>query len=92
LEPYIFSILGTEGRWDATPLVRQICKGDVTLLVLGYPLEQSDGRQFDGYTFWPAPVTEALRATMVLDRQQAGRYLYVPRSPAESPGEGTCQA
>ncbi len=76
-EPYIFSILYGEGRWDVTPLVERICSGGVGLLVLGYPL---DGKQpaYHGYPQWPAPAVAALRETMVLQRQQAGRWVYVP--------------
>jgi hypothetical protein len=76
LEPYIFSILQRGGQWDADPLVRRICAREISLLVLGMPLEDA-GFVHHGYPHWPDPVLAALRATMVLESEQAGRFLYV---------------
>src|SRR5204862_2516389 len=42
LEPYIFSLLNQEGKWEAAPVVRQICTGQIGLLVLDHPLEGPD--------------------------------------------------
>jgi hypothetical protein len=78
LEPYLFSILASEERWDAGPLARRICAGDLGLLVTSYPLE-SDGPEYHGYSRWPAPVLAALRSTMVLEVRDDGRFVYVPR-------------
>jgi hypothetical protein len=78
LEPYIFSILEREERWDAGPLVRRICAREVGLLVFEHPLKRGSGR-YHGYDFWPAPVVAALQDTMVLEREEAGYFLYVPR-------------
>ena len=75
LEPYIYSILHREGQWDAEPIVRRICDGSVTMVVLGYPVEQLD-RETHGYTLWPRPVIEAIQATMVLDSELANRFIY----------------
>jgi len=83
LEPYVFSILNRQGRWDAEPMVRLICTGQVGLLVLDHPLEGPDW-QTDGYNHWPTAVLDALRATMQLERAQASLYLYVPRPASEA--------
>ena len=82
-EPYVFSILQQGGQWDAGPAVRQICTGQVGLLVLDHPLEDPDW-EFQGYPHWPTPVRAALRATMHLDRVQARLFLYVPRAAADA--------
>ena len=83
LEPYVFSIRYDQGLWDPGPLVRRVCDGGVGLVVLDRPLE-SDIPPYHGHTLWPAPVLQALRATMLLERQHAGRYLYVPGQGDES--------
>jgi hypothetical protein len=77
LEPYIFSILNREGRWDARPVVRQICAGQIGLLVLDHPLE-GGGWETHGYAHWPPPVLDALRFIMRLEREEARLFLYVP--------------
>jgi hypothetical protein len=77
LEPYLFSILATEGRWDTGPLVQRICAHEIRLVVLGNPLD-APGPSYQGYPFWPAPILDALRASMVLEDERAGRFLYVP--------------
>jgi hypothetical protein len=84
-EPYIFSILHREGRWDAGPLARSICAGELKLLVLDQRLDSTDNG-LHGYTHWPPPILAALRQTMVLESEQAGRFLYVPRENAPSQG------
>jgi hypothetical protein len=78
LEPYIFSILEREGRWDSGPLVRRICGREIGLLVFEHPLEDGSGR-YHGYDFWPARVLAALQDTMVFEREEAGYLLYVPQ-------------
>jgi hypothetical protein len=87
LEPYLFSILATEGRWDPGPLVQRICAHEIGLAVLGNPLD-APGPSYQGYTFWPAPILDALRASMVLDSVRAGRFLYVPARES-TPGQAT---
>ncbi len=82
LEPYIYTILEREGRWDSRPLARSICSGEVALLVFEHPLEDGSG-EYHGYAFWPAPVLAALQDTMVLHEQRGGYYLYVPRQPGQ---------
>ncbi len=77
-EPYIFSILLEQGKWDAGPLVRRICGGEIGLVVLDQRLE-TDNPGYHGYPHWPAPVLRALRQTMTLEAIQSDRALYVPR-------------
>jgi hypothetical protein len=78
LEPTIFGILQRAGSWDAGPLVRRVCGGEVGLLILGEPLDRGGPGRYR-YGHWPEPVFTALRETMVLQSQPAGRFLYVPR-------------
>jgi hypothetical protein len=80
-EPYIFSILHRQGLWDATPAVRQICTGQIGLLVLDHALEDPPW-EYHGFPHWPAPVLDALRASMRLDRMQARLFLYAPAPAA----------
>jgi hypothetical protein len=77
MEPFIFSILNSEGEWDASPVVRQICGGQIGLLVLDHPLDGSVWQTHD-YFHWPLPVLYALRASMRLEAETARLYLYVP--------------
>ncbi|MCC7103632.1 MAG: glycosyltransferase family 39 protein [Chloroflexi bacterium] len=91
-EPYLFSILQSEGQWDAADLSRQICAGEVRLLVLDTPLERGS-TEFQGYTHWPRPVFDALRQTMRLEDTLANRFVYVPRGPLPPDGSAAgCQA
>jgi hypothetical protein len=78
-EPYIFSILHREGRWDASSLISSICNGGIGLVVMGQPLE-NDSPVLHGYVFWATPILSVLRETMVLETVTAGRFIYVPRS------------
>jgi hypothetical protein len=75
-EPYLFTIFEAEGRWDAAPLVERICRGDVRLLVLGYPLDLVEGHFFQDQGFWPTPVLAALRHVMRFESRIGGRYVY----------------
>jgi hypothetical protein len=88
LEPYIFSILYSQGQWEPGPLVQRICAGDVGLLLLPYPLEAGgeDGPGLHGYAGWPAPILGALRQVMRLEAGGDGGYLYVPRGSSSSLG------
>ena len=76
-EPWGYNVLRLEGRWDATPIVRRICAHDIGLLVINYRLEEG-GPIYSGIPVWPWPVLAALRDTMVLEKQEGGRFLYVP--------------
>jgi hypothetical protein len=86
-EPYLFSILAMNGRWDPEPLIRRICDRQIGLVVLGWPLDAPP--TYHGYPYWVAPILEAVRESMVLDSRQAGRFLYAP-APAGVGGRGRC--
>ncbi|HEX9526649.1 MAG TPA: hypothetical protein VF951_04065 [Streptosporangiaceae bacterium] len=77
LEPVLYDLLYLEGRWDPAPVVARVCRGDIALAVLGYPLDQPDA---EAEHKWPRPVLEALRARMTLQEiVPAGidrRYVY----------------
>jgi hypothetical protein len=89
LEPYIFSILHAEGRWDPTPLVDRICRGEVGLVVVDYPLEVAN-TAYHGYAHWPWPIFEALRQAMAFEASPAERFVYTPRArPTDRPRGGT---
>jgi hypothetical protein len=76
LEPLIFSIFELDGRWSSRPLVRRICSGQVSLLILDHSLD-STGSQF-GIPDWPPSVVSSLRERFLLSGQLAGRLLYTP--------------
>jgi hypothetical protein len=78
LEPFIYSLFFDAGRWDAAPMVQQICEGEVGLVVLSKSLDQADPKLL-GYGAWPEPVWEAMQQRMVLEGMTDGRYVYVPR-------------
>jgi hypothetical protein len=83
LEPFVYNLLLDAGRWTPEPLLDRICRQDIGLLVLGYPLA-SAAKLTDGlYALWPAPVLATLAATMQLDQVTAGRYVYRPRGDCE---------
>jgi hypothetical protein len=84
LEPYIFSILNRQGQWDPTPMVRQICTGQIGLLVLDHSL-QDPPWEYHGYPHWPAPLLDALRATMRLDKQPCGLSMLARTASASVP-------
>jgi hypothetical protein len=81
-EPYLFSLLYTQQRWDPEPLTRRICAGQIGLVVLDWPLETETGPTYQGHPFWATPIVEALRESMVLDSRQGGRFLYTPAPPS----------
>jgi MFS family permease len=78
LEPFVFTILHQQGRWDPSPVVDLICSGRVSLLVLNRPLEEFDRTAYHGFTYWPQPVVAALRGTFVFQAREGERFFYVP--------------
>jgi len=78
LEPVIFGIFSRQGSWDAAPLVRRICDGDVRLLVLQLPLERVADEAPFGEPWWPEAVARALQARMQPVGNVADRLLYAP--------------
>jgi hypothetical protein len=90
-EPYIFSILHREGRWDASSLMSSICNGGIGLVVMGQPLD-NESAVLHGYVFWATPILSALREAMVLETVTAGRFIYVPRSTGLGAGSACAEA
>jgi hypothetical protein len=72
LEPILFSLLEQDGTWDASALVEQVCRGEVGLVILGYPLAEA-GQRF------PRSVAAAMQRSLVLEESVplAGRTRYV---------------
>jgi hypothetical protein len=80
-EPFAFSMLEGQGRWDSKPLIDTICTGQIRLLVLSYPIEldiQPVGLK--EFPMWPRSVMTALRDTMQFEQIRDYHWLY--RSPA----------
>jgi hypothetical protein len=85
-EPFAFSMLEHDGRWNSQPLVDDICSGRIGLLILSYPIDVDIHpvglREFP---MWPGSVMTVLRQSMKLDSTRAGHWLYRPdRSPSTS--------
>jgi hypothetical protein len=78
-EPFAFSMLEEQGRWNSDPLVDDICNGRVSLLVLSYPL-QMDVYPVGLHDFpmWPNSVMTALRHAMKPSDERDWRWLYRP--------------
>jgi hypothetical protein len=82
LEQFTFSIFEEQGTWDASPLVRDICNGDVGLLVIDYPIDRASQRATDNFPVWPQPVVDALLQSMTLERQDGEFFLYRWHAPS----------
>ena len=79
-EPFAFSMLETEGRWNSDPLVDDICNGNITLLVLVYPLDADiHPVGLKEFPMWPNSVVTALRQTMVHEQTRDYHFLYRTR-------------
>jgi hypothetical protein len=72
LEPILYSLREQDGSWDSRALVEQVCSGQVSLVILGYPLAEVSQR-------FPPTVGRALQQTFVLEERVplAGRTRYV---------------
>lgn len=77
LEPIVYALREQDGSWDPSALVGRICGGEVSLVVLGYPLGEM-GQRF------PVAVAEAVQRGFVVEGTEAvgggQRWLLVPRS------------
>lgn len=78
LEPVIFAVLETQAQWNPEPLIRRICAGQISMLVLGAPIDSVAGLTWNGQPWWPPRVMRALQERMRPYGQRAGRFLYVP--------------
>ena len=79
LEPFIYSIQSDVGRWRPDPLVDRICRGEIGLVVLAYPLEDGANMTDGLHALWPAPIMTAMQQTMAFEGVQAGRFVYTPQ-------------
>jgi len=82
-EPFAFSMLEYEGRWDSRPLVDDICAGRISLLILSYPISVDIHpvglREFP---MFPPSVMAALRHAMRYEGMRHDHWVY---RPPESP-------
>ena len=60
-------------------MVDRICRGDVGLVVLAYPLEDGANMTDGLHALWPVPVMTAMQRTLQFEGLQAGRYVYTPQ-------------
>jgi hypothetical protein len=87
MEPFTYGLFYRGGSWDATPVVQSVCRGEVSLLVLAYPLAATPGVSTEADIQWPQPVLAALRQTFVLEEVvSAGRGQRFVYAPAEGSG------
>jgi hypothetical protein len=71
-EPLLLGLFAETGSWDVGAIVRKICDGSVSLVVVDRPIES--------VVDWPAPVRAAVAQSMQLQGTWAGRLVYVPGS------------
>jgi len=93
LEPFAFSMLEHERRWNSQPLVADICSGRIDLLVLSYPIQvdiHPTGLQ--EFPMFPASVMTALRQSMKLDRTYLDHWFYRPLASRDGPSIAQCEA
>jgi hypothetical protein len=82
VEPFAFSMLEQEGRWNSAPLVADICAGRVDLLVLSYPIELDlYPIGLEEFPMFPRSVLAALRHTMRFEVLRHDHWLYRPATP-----------
>jgi hypothetical protein len=78
-EPFAFSMLEHEGRWNSQPLVDDICAGRIPLLVLSHPIAMDlHPVGLLEFPMWPNSVMAALRQAMILESARSGHWLYRP--------------
>jgi hypothetical protein len=92
-EPFAFSMLEHDRRWNSQPLVDDICNGRISLLVLSHPLD------FDihpvgllEFPMWPPSVFAALQHSMQLESLREGHWLYRPPPSPTAAAVNACQA
>jgi hypothetical protein len=90
-EPFAFSMLEHERRWNSQPLVDDICAGRINLLVLSYPIE-SDILPvgLSDFPMWPNSVMVALRHSMQREKILASHWVYTTIANAAT--LGACEA
>ena len=86
VEPAIFSILADAGIIPTGPVIDTIRTGGVGVVVMDL---RPDGEQWfhgAGQPIWRADVLAAMRESMELRSEKAGRLIYTPRG-SQPPGE-----
>jgi hypothetical protein len=90
IEPYPYSLFEEEGIWDSRPLVDQICTGQVSLLVLSYPLDKVP--DLEGFPTWPRSVIAALQDSMDFEQIRAYHWIYQPRPSLDATQVAQCKS
>jgi hypothetical protein len=92
-EPFAFSMLETQRRWNSDPLVDDICSGRIKLLVLVYPIESNPQPVgLPEFPMWPASVMTALRSTMEHEQTRDWHFLYRPKKSLDAASIADCKA
>jgi hypothetical protein len=92
-EPFAFSMLERQGRWNSGPLVDDICSGRISLVVLTYTLDTNDSPVgVADYPMWPRSVMAALRGVMQLADARDWHFLYRPFDPLDAATTANCIA
>jgi len=92
-EPFAFSMLEHERRWNSEPLVADICAGRVDLLVLSYPIDVTiEPTGLREFPMFPPSVMTALRQAMTLDQMHLDHWFYRPLAARDGPSIAHCEA
>jgi hypothetical protein len=92
-EPFAYSMLEEQGRWNSDALVDDVCSGRVSLLVLSYPIESNASPVgIDAFPMWPNSVMAALRNAMKLSDERDWHWLYRPVTDINSRTIASCEA
>jgi hypothetical protein len=92
-EPFAFSMLEYEGRWNSDSLVDDICSGRITLLVLVYPIEVDiHPVGLKQFPMWPNSVMTALRRTMQFEQVRDWHFLYRSPRSLDPPAIAACKS
>lgn len=76
-EPYLFSLLAEEGKWDPELLITRIRGQEFDLLILHHRLSQPPPSYQDG-EFWHRDIWESMRFNYRLAYQVGSFYIYEP--------------
>jgi len=82
-EPFLFSLLAKEGKWDPRPLVARIRAQEYDLLVLGHELSRPLS-PYHGIESWHNDIWSEMRAQYQLVHQVGPFYVYEPKGKSYS--------
>lgn len=82
-EPFLFSLLAKEGKWDPRPLVARIRAQEYDLLVLGHELSRPLS-PYHGIESWHNDLWSEMRAQYQLVHQVGPFYVYEPKGKSYS--------